>query len=328
MLRFFQNNNILMFILFPVIAGLFSLAIPKVLIHNISFESQILFYKQILLIIEGKYFILFYKFLIALFLMINGILFNRFVISSKICKPNNYYIGFVFLILIGLISNIADSLSVLIALFFFLIALNIIFKTLRKQLAIFDFLNAGMLISVAFLFWTNTVFFIIIIFFGLFVLRTGQWREWTSALIGLFLPFLIFASGYFLIFSDFRFLNDIYKFFSDKSEIPEFSIYRIIAAGYISFLSLISTLQILGKFNTFETDTQDYYKIFLFIFLVSVGTYFIKPNILYNILPFAAIAIVIPFSRFFINIREKKIAELLFLIFLIITVFISLDYTF
>ncbi|MCF6365482.1 MAG: hypothetical protein L3J35_04695 [Bacteroidales bacterium] len=328
MLRFFQNNNILMFILFPLLAGLFSSAIPKTLINNITAETQILFYKQLLLIIQGSFFVVFYKVLSALFLMLNGIIFNRLVISSKICKPNNYYIGFVFLIFLGLSSSLSGNLSVLIALFFFLLALNIIFKTLRKQVAIFDFLNAGMLISIGFLFWVNTVFLILVVFFGLFVLRTGQWRELASSAIGLLLPFFIFSSVYFFIFSNFDFFYDVFKFFSEKSESANYSTYQIIAGSYISFFSLISTLQIIGRFKTFEADTQDYYKIFFFIFLLSAGICFLKPDLINNILPILAVALTIPFGRFFINIKKRLFAELLFTIFLLITIIISVNYTF
>ncbi len=328
MLRFFQNNNLLMFLFFPVIAGLIALAAPKEIINSINPEKQVYFYKQLLLLIQGNYFIVFYKIMIAFFLTLNGILFNKFVVTVKINKSNNFFFGFLFLILIGMSSVKTDNLAILIALLIFIFALIIIIKTLRKPFAIFDFLNAGMLISVSFLFWVNTVFFVPMIFIGLFVIRSQQWREWLTAIIGLFLPLFIFLSFYFFIYSNVDVVYDIVRIFSQKRELPNFTTYQIITVSYIFLISLLSSFKIVSRFNTLETDIQDYYKIFFLLFINSLVFFLLKPAILYNVLPFSMLAIVIPFGLGFINIRRKIFAELLFTIFLGFAVMIIINFSF
>ncbi len=320
MLKFFQNNNLLMLLLFPVLAGLFTFSISEDFITNIKAEERAFLYNKLLHLISGNFFIYIYKLLIAIFLTINGILYNKIIVSVSISKTKNWYYGFIFLIILGLTTSITDSLAIFIIIFFVLSSIIIIFRTLRKPIAVFDYLNAGMLFSIAFLFWENILYFVPIIFISLFILRAKLWRDSISAIIGLIIPFFIFVSIYFFITSNFNVVFEIFGILTKKQEPIETPYIYYFLGSFIVLFSIISFFKILFRFNSIETDKQDYYKIFFFIFIFSLIIPFIISTQIISFLPIIFIPLAIPFSLFFLSIRKKILSEILFDFFLIIVI--------
>lgn len=309
-----------MLLFFPVLAGLFAVSISDEIINSINTNEQAFLYKQLLHFLSGNYFKYLYKFLIAVFLILNGFLLNKILTSVNIFRTKNWYHGFIYLILIGLCTSLTDNLPILVANSFILFSLLIIFKTLRKPIAVFDYLNAGMLFSISFLFWINTVYFIPIIFISLFILRTKLWRDAVSFIIGFTIPVFIIVSFYYLIFSNYNIVFDTFNIIIKKQEFKTIPTIFIILGAYIILFSLFSFFKMLFNYNTTESDKQDYYKIFFALFFISLSISFIFPISIINILPFAFISIAIPFSVFFISLRKKILAEIIFDIFLILVV--------
>jgi len=322
MLRFFQNSHPLMFLLYLLIGGLIAFAIPDKIVAEIGFQNQTFFYKRIVFLIQGQHFILLYKIIIVILLFLNAYVFNRLILSIKLFKSTNIYHGFVYLMLIGLAVVSVDSLAILIVSLLLLFAFHIIFNTIRKTIAIFDFLNAGLLLSVAFLFWEITAYLFPVIFISLLILRMQNWREWLAGLIGLILPIFIFTSFYFFTTSNFDVIFDYYLLFSKNTTFVNFSIPQYIVGGFILILSLLSSFKIIGRFNNLESNKQDFYKIFFFFFINTIVVFIFIPEIIFNIYIFGMIAFSIPFSIFFISIRNKIISEITFDFFLLLSVFI------
>jgi hypothetical protein len=101
MLKFFRNNNILMTLVYFIIAGVFSSQIPSDLMKSIDFHNQAVFYKFILSLLQGQYFLLFYKLLSGIFIAIIGLMFNKLLFNSGLCKSFNYFQGFILIFFSG-----------------------------------------------------------------------------------------------------------------------------------------------------------------------------------------------------------------------------------
>lgn len=324
MLRFFQNKNPLMFLFYVAISIIIVLDVPIDVIDNITNSRHAFLYNQILFLIKGDYFVIFYRIILAALLLINAIIYNKLIVSIKLLKVNNYFSGFTFLILIGFALIKVDCLAVLFSSALIILAIKIIFNTLRKGIAIFEYLNVGLLFSIAFLFWETTLYFFILIFISILILRIQNWREWLVSLIGLFLPIFITSSIYFFIYSDFDIIFDTYQLLFFKKVGTQISYYELVVLIFVLLLSLTSSFKILSRFNSIETNNQDYYKIFSFLFLISVLVSFLIPSNIYNNYVFAIIPLNIVFSTFFISLKNKIIPEILFNLFLISSVYLYL----
>lgn len=325
MLRFFKSKNLLIIILFPVIAVLFAINLSNEIITEFSSENQTLVYKYFTGIFNGKYYFLFYRILIALFLTLNSVFFSRIILNIKLFKTISYLHGFIFLFVLGISIKFTDVLPVLISMTFFLIALNILFNTLRKKTALFEVFNIGFFVSISSFFFLNAICFFPIIFIGLMILRTQNIREWISSVIGLSVPYFISISVYFFINSNFNIVFDLFKLFAFKENVPEINIILMISFAYILFLAFISTFIIIIKYRATETYAQDYLRLFFVFFVLSVLIYFLIPGFQSSAVVFSLIAVSVPLSRLFYNPGRKILKEIFFDLFLTAIIITQFD---
>lgn len=311
-----------MFILYVFISILIVLDVPVEIITQTINTQHAILVKQLYLLIEGKQFILFYKIILGVLLFGNTFIYNQLLISIKLFKVKNYFIGFIFLILIGFATVNYDCLPVLFASFFILLSFKIIFNTLRKSNAIFDYFNVGLLFSLAFLFWETALFYTVIIFISILIFRIQNWREWVVAFMGFFLPVFITSSIYFFVYSNFDIIFDTYQLFLNKVSLPEINVRQFIVIVFVLLLSLFSIMKILAKFNSIESNVQDYYKTFSILFLISLIVSFLIPSNIYSNYLIGIIGLNIVFSSSFIFIKNNIISEVLFDIFLIMSIFL------
>ena len=328
MLRFLNSKNPLIKLLIPIFAILFVFNWPEEFIRNLISEDNAFLYKNLLLLIKGNYFVLFYKILLVLFLIGNSIYFSQILLFFKLYKKRNFLHAFILLFLLSVTIKLTDVLPILIAMFLFLVAMKTIMNTLRKKSALFDCFNVGILMSAASFFWFNAVYFSLIIFLCLLLLRTLNWREWLVPVIGIFVPYFIIISFYFIIFSNFDIIFDIHKLMAKKEGIPFFEMDTVITAGYIAFISLIATLLILLRYRTFEKRVQDYYRIYFILFLFTLAVIFLIPGFRFSVVTFIPVSLAIPLSRYFISLRRRIFKEVIFDLFLISIIINSLDLSF
>jgi len=320
MLKFFQNKNPLMFVFYIIISISIVLILPTNTVNDILTVKHTFLYNQILQLLSGKYFITFYKIFLVLMLIVNTILYNKLLISIKLFKSNNTFSGFIFLVLVSIFAKSFDVLQILFSTLFLLSALKVIFSTLRKSNAVFEYLNTGLLFSISFLFWETTLYYFILIFLSILILRIQNWHEWIASLIGLFLPIFISSSIYFFINSNFDVIFETYSLLFLKSNTLHLSVFQLVALVFVFGLSAFSIFKILVKFNSLESNNQDYYKILISVFFIALVVTFLFPSNLYGNFVFGIIGLSVPIIMLFTTIRNKIISEVLFDIFLILIV--------
>lgn len=314
-----------MIIFYFIIGALISFAIPNNLITEISIQNLNFLSKHLLLAISGNFYILTYKIIVAILIIINAILLNTLVLQTKISLPNNMFYGFVFLALIGPAIIFCNSISILIASALLIISLLIILKTANKSIAIFDFFNVGFLFSFAFLFWETSIYFTPIVFISMLILRILNWRELLVAIIGFFTPIFFISSIYFFIYSNFDLLFSYYHSIQNEDILPNYSLIQILFFSFISSISLLSILKTLAKYNVLETYKQDFYKVFFFFFLNYIGISFIFYSSITSIFIIGAIPLSILISVFLQSLNNKIVAEIIFFIFLTVSVLAVLN---
>lgn len=328
MLKFLNSKNPLIRLLIPIFASLFVFSWSEEFISELISKDNAFLYKHLLHLITGKFFVLLYKTLLVLFLSLTSIYFSQILLYFKLNRKHNYLHAFILLFLLSLTIKFTDVLPILIALFLFLIALKTIMKTLRKKTALFDYFNAGLLISAASFFWFNACYFSLIIIPALLILRTVNWREWLVPVIGIIVPYFIIISFKYIFFSNFDIIFDTYKLISLKEGLPVLKLNTIISICYIILLSLFASFFILSKYRILEKNTQDYYRFYFIFFLYSLIVIFLIPGYRFSAVTIIPVSLTIPLSRYFISERRRIFKEVIFDLFLISIIINHLDLSF
>ncbi len=215
---------------------------------------------------------------------------------------------------------------IVIANLFMLLAIHQLMQMYRKETAYANAFNTGFFISLAALFYIPSLFFILLLWFGLIILRPFVWREWLISFIGILLPWL------YLIF---------YYFWNNKLDVLEYdALYYTIIAPRKSFNALtfssaeyfqisillvsaiLTTGKFLGDFGKGTVRTRSNLLLLLWFFIFAFISIFLAPEYSISYLSFLSIPFSIFFSSFLLFAKKNWLAEIIFAL-LIISVFVN-----
>ena len=320
MLSLLKKRSRLILIFIPLIAGVLQIkhfttgAEAKLLEENSFILDKIDF-------LNGADALIVYHIVLIIFLSLLTFLFIFIVNRIKIFEYNSFLHGFIFLFIIESNFSIYNFLPALAAGTFLILSVNIMLGSVRKDLAVFDFFNAGFLISVGSLFYINLIFFFILLFASLIILRPFAVKEWFASIIGIISPYWLTFIILFLINENFDFFfNFIGKLHAITPEyiikLPSYIFY-----SFIAFILILATVNIGSRFQNFKIDMRAYLKIFFVLFLISAFVFVLLPSAGFEILIFASFSVSIPITMFFNKIKRKVVAEILFDIMLILFIY-------
>ena len=326
MLKLFKSKNPLVVIIYPIIAFAFLYFNPETCDVYSSTHHKPFIYKQLLHLIEGTYGHVLYIILSVIFLTAVAFFFNRLIRNLKIVKSFQNLHGFIFLLLTGFCIRFLDILQISISVFFFLITIALIIKSLRKDFALFDFFNAGLALSAASFFRFQIIWFYPIIIIGLLVFRKLNFREILTSLIGLFLPYFFFFSIYFFVHSDFDIIYNTYQLIvTENTRFPlnlNLSVFGLLLIAIL----LISVFHILRKYKSTESDIQDYYIFWFLLFLLaSAYLVFLHKND-YSFIIIMMMSAAVPLGVYFSETKRPLAKEIIFDLFLLAVILSQFEF--
>jgi hypothetical protein len=180
-----------------------------------------------------------------------------------------------------------------------------------------NYLDAGLLVSLASLFYFPAVVFFLFLLAALIILRPFVWREWTYTIIGLVLPYLFLASVFYLADLPFAgYLADISA--SWQKSALHFRIREIVNWSYVAVLFIIGSIFMMRAIDSMKIHARKFFLVFLEFFLFSVLLYVFMPGWGIGMIFFTAVPLAYLFTHYFVRCRRSWINELLFLLLLLL----------
>lgn len=319
-IQFFKSNNPASYILLPVFALV--LWIPGFFLEqNIVFQNSMPLYEVLARPFVGIPFlttILAFILIVGEAFLLNYIVNENEVLSSPSFLPALFYIVYM--------SNSAEKLMLhplLFANFFMLLAINKLVSSYRKNTAFSQAFDAGLLFSVATLFYLPSFVFLPLLGIGLFIFRPFNWREWLISFLGVLVPFTFVLTYYFWYDSlDYLLFDKIfYTLFKDqpKLEYPS-SFYFMLGLGW--FIVALSIGKLFSRLTGVSQKTKKGILFFIWFFVLGIVSVIIAPEISTKYLSFLAISTAVFCSNYFLRIKKQWWGESLFILWLV-TIFIN-----
>lgn len=235
-------------------------------------------------------------------------------INSKygLISKRSYLPAVIFILLTGSINEIKYFQPIIMANFFILLALTQIFDTYKIEKIFSNFFNAGFFVSIGSLFYFNTIYFIIIIWIGLFLIRDFNFREWIISFLGILAPYMITFSLYFIFDNINDLLIIINKNILSEKTMIQYNTYDIIFLGYTIFIAAISIFYLLSVFNTQKISTRHYYLTFIFFMVVIIGLFIISPSASAELIYSMAIPLSFILANYLLNSGSLIFTEIIF----------------
>lgn len=312
-LRIFKSNHPIVIFLIPLLGFiLWSLSIFGVtsvselaLVNNHSY-----LYSELIDLLPNSR--LFSTLFSLLLIILQSYILIRLNFKFIFIESKTYLPSVLFLLYASIFPFYHQLHPLLIANLFLLFAIDraFTFDKLRNQLK--RYYESGLLIGIGVLFYPNLLYFVVLLWLTLIILRTFNWREWISSIFGIFTPIAFYFSILFLTNNHYEIMSDIGLVFFTKQVNFGFSLYSKIALGILVFLFLINFFGSARIVGLKKISTRKYFSLFTLFLFLCIVLFYIHPSISYNIVIVAAIPISIIQSIVFTETRKSWVQELIF----------------
>ena len=153
-------------------------------------------------------------------------------------------------------------------------------ETYRVPGTAYNFFDAGILIGIGSLFYASLIWFGLLVFIGMALLRTGDIKEIVISVIGLVTPYFLTFGIYYVLGKDLKDLLSLldYNLFG-KPDDYVFTPLTIVAILFTALIMLVSIVHLLSLMNTKKINARKTFLLLFWIFLIAVGAYFIAPAV-------------------------------------------------
>jgi hypothetical protein len=194
-----------------------------------------------------------------------------------------------------------------------------IFSAYKVDGISFKFLDAGLLISTASLFFFPAVFFFLFLIAALLLLRPFIWREWAFAVLGMMLPYIFVLSAFYLLDIP---AGDVGTGIvnSYKKEVLDFKLSEIVNWSYVLLFTVIASYYMARAIDTMKIHARKFFLVFLAYFFISLLVFLLMRGSGPGMVYFAAVPLSYLFSYYFVRCKRNWINDVFFAVFLLLLI--------
>ncbi len=252
--------------------------------------------------------------LITLFMAILMIRLNKKYI---IIPERTYLPAALFVLISGSLAPLHNHHPVIFGSFFLLFAIDKVFSTYKENKLSYKFFEAAFLIGISSLFYLPLTLYIIILWVSLIILGRTHWREWIFTLLGFITPY-IFVSAYYLLYTNKinTFINGLLISIKQDNLLVYPNHFYYIFFGFLLLCIIFGSYFMMGVYQTLKIHARKYYMIFLWLFLLTTGIYFLIPSAGFELIFPASIPISYLLTKHYISSRTLWWCNLIFILLL------------
>jgi len=222
-----------------------------------------------------------------------------------------------FILCTGIFVPLQRLSPVLPAMVFLLIAIDRMFKTYKYSGTSFRYFDAGILIGLGCLFYIHLMFYLPVLWIGLIILRSFNWREWIVTIIGFLIPFIFTLVIYFLAGADIvRFFDTIRINIIHPYNYAGFNIYDLIFFSFLGFLILVFSIHMISAYSKKKISSRKYLDIMLWIFIITLIVYFFVPSASVELILILFVPLSYLFTHFFVSMRSVWIGDIFLVLYM------------
>jgi len=233
----------------------------------------------------------------------------------------------VYILLSGFFPQYQMLNPAIIGAMFLILAIKRIMEAYRNQGVAYNFFDAGLLISTGSLFYANLIWFGLLVFIGISLLRAGDIREIAISFIGLVTPYVMTFGIYYVLGKDLNNLISLleYNLFG-KSTSYAFTGLTIAAVTTVGLITLVSVVYLLMSLNTKKIRTRKTFIMFFWIFIISLSILFLVPAVSMEIFWITSIPVSYFLSHYFVLVKKRLVPEIYFSAIVIMILLIQVWY--
>ena len=260
------------------------------------------------------------KSILILLISIQAVYLNVVANEYKLLENNTHLTALIFVVFNTSFLLLLNLNQVIIANTVVLLGVHQLLKLYDNKVSFSLSFNAGVLISIATVIYFPNGIFILLLWFGLIYLISPNWRDFLITIFGFCLP-IIYVASYNFVIDDSSFLELIpYNLCVFKIDSQVFSFFNNVLFLSIIGVILFAYLKLSIRINRGGLRRSKMLVILIFMSLFGLGTLFFNEFDYLATFVVLTIPVSVIVAIFFQNLKKKWLAELLFLILLVLII--------
>ncbi len=258
-------------------------------------------------------------------LIILGILVIRFNQQYMLISTQAYpHIAFYLLIASSFVQLQWLNPGLLSALFIFFMV-DQLFSVYKKRYVLNRLFMAGFWVSIAGLFYIHAVYFILLIWISLFILRSFSLREWFVPILGFAFPLLFLFAFYFVYepLSIPGLTETITRNYMNEVTITYYNPAYYAFYGLMALMVILGSFSLLGRFPQMKIYVRKYYEIFWWMFAGSVVLFILSGQVSVELLYFVSLPLSFLLAGYVLSVRSGVFGNILLFLFIAALAFIQ-----
>ncbi len=247
-------------------------------------------------------------------MFLQALFFNKIINKHGILGKSTFLPAACYIIVCSVFTPFLTFTPPLLCNFFLLFIFNKILLEYKNSNSIAAMFDLGLVVALGTLFYFPFVGFILLLWIALLLFKPFYWREWVSVLVG-FLT-LIFILGVYYYWNN-KLLDfvEIWKPLSTKLPIYiNIQVLDYIVLFPIVVCVLLSFYYLNQNFFRSYVLVRKSFQLALFIFLMAILTFYLRPGFRINHFLLCAIPVALSLSYYFVNAKKKWVFETLFFV--------------
>jgi len=317
LLKLFKGNQPALIIIIPVLTGLLwikSFVDPSDFKLNYDL-NEMPFWHFINTQTAG--FNIIRKIIALLLLITNALWLSRISTKFILVKSRTYLPSLLFGFICSGLVLLQDLNPALFAVSCFIPAIEKIFDSYKEEDLSYKYFEAALLISLGSMFYARAALFMFVVWVALAILRTTNWREWILSVIGFILPYIFLALILYLLDRNIPdYFSKITANFRITRGVSFLNLYSIIFLAFVMFLVGIASFQMIRIYQGLKIYARMYYRIFFWIFIITLIIISVFYNQSAGLIYFLAIPVSYILTFYFYSLKRAWLGEIQFTFFI------------
>lgn len=213
-------------------------------------------------------------FVLVLLQAILLLVFNKtnVFLDSKILLPVLFFI-----LITGSFRELHYLHPIIPANLFLILAINRILDSYKQNRIVSNSFDSAFLVAIASLFYLPMGYFILLVWAGLYTLKTLSLRENIVMLVGFATPYLLVMSYYFFQDALPEFYSLMYENITASSTLGTLNLYSYIFYALLGVIALISIMNLYLRLISRKVITRKYYVVFLWVLILALLVTLVTP---------------------------------------------------
>lgn len=183
---------------------------------------------------------------------------------------------FFFIVIVSSLTPLHRLNPAIIAMLFLFSAVDRLLASYKTERLSYSYFEAPFLIGVGSLFYFNLIWFVILVWAALLILRPVIWREWVFSILGLATPWVFFlAIDYFMHDSLEWSIGAIAGNFVTRDAFTFIFLQEKIFLSFLLLLILFASRRIIRSMPAMKVLLRKIFLLFFWIFAISMATFFV-----------------------------------------------------